>query len=62
VHKVRILPGFKATMGFTVFYLSLIVLGPLLTLPAKAVSLGWQRFWVAISDPRVVASYRVTLG
>jgi len=62
VHKVRVLPGFKTTMAFTVFYLCLIVLGPLLTLPAKSVSLGWQRFWMAISDPRVVASYRVTLG
>src|SRR6478735_363022 len=62
VHKVRVLPGFKTTMAFTVFYLCLIVLGPLLTLPAKSVSLGWERFWMAISDPRVVASYRITLG
>ena len=49
-------------MGFTVFYLCLIVLVPLLTLPAQAASLGWQRFWATISDPRVVASYRLTLG
>ena len=49
-------------MGFTLFYLSLIVLLPLLTVPIRAASLGWGRFWLVISDPRVVASYRITLG
>jgi sulfate/thiosulfate transport system permease protein len=57
-----VLPGFRVTMGFTVFYLCLIVLGPLLTLPARAASLGWSGFWEVIGDPRVVASYRLTLG
>lgn len=57
-----VLPGFRVTMGFTLFYLSLIVLGPLLTLPARTASMGWERFWSVISDPRVVASYRLTLG
>jgi sulfate transport system permease protein len=57
-----VLPGFRMTMGFTLLYLSLIVIGPLLTLPARAASLGWERFWSVISDPRVVASYRLTLG
>src|SRR4051812_37135461 len=57
-----VLPGFRMTMGFTLFYLCLIVLGPLLTLPTRAAALGWDRFWDVISDPRVVASYRVTLG
>jgi sulfate transport system permease protein len=49
-------------MGYTVFYLCLIVLVPLLTVPFRAFSLGWDRFWLAISDPRVVASYRVTFA
>jgi len=49
-------------MGFTVFYLCVIVLVPLLTIPARAFSLGWESFWLSISDPRVVASYKVTLG
>jgi sulfate transport system permease protein len=49
-------------MGFTLFYLSLIVLLPLLTVPIRAASLGWTRFWLVVSDPRVVASYRITLG
>src|ERR1044071_4595807 len=56
------LPGFRITMGFTIFYLSLIVLGPLLTLPIRAKTLGWERLWEVITDPRVVASYRLTLG
>lgn len=49
-------------MGFTLLYLSLIVIGPLLTLPTRAASLGWDRVWSVVSDPRVVASYRLTLG
>jgi len=48
-------------MGFTLFYLSAIVLLPLLTVPARAATLGWARFWEVSTDPRVVASYRVTL-
>src|SRR5258708_13391119 len=58
----RVLPGFRATLGFTIFYLILIVLGPLLTIPVRAASAGWGRFWETISDPRVVASYQLTLG
>jgi sulfate/thiosulfate transport system permease protein len=56
------LPGFRITLGFTLFYLGLIVLGPLATLPFRAASLGPSRLWEVISDPRVVASYRLTLG
>ncbi len=47
-------------MGFTVFYLSLIVLIPLAMLPVRTSSMGWERFWMTVTDPRVVASYRVT--
>ena len=39
-----VLPGFRVTMGFTMFYLCLIVLLPLLTVPTRAASLGWVRF------------------
>ena len=48
-------------MGFTLFYLSLIVLIPLMTLPAKAAGMRWDALWTTISDPRVVASYRLSL-
>ena len=56
-----VLPGFGLTMGFTLFYLSLIVLIPLATLPLRTASMGWDAFWATVTDPRVVASYRVTL-
>ncbi|MQA30215.1 MAG: sulfate ABC transporter permease subunit CysT [Luteitalea sp.] len=49
-------------MGFTILYLSLIVLIPLATLPLRAASLTWSDLWGTISDPRVVASYRLSVG
>ena len=56
------LPGFRLTMGFTLLYLGLVVLVPLATLPLKTASMSWDAFWRTISDPRVVASYRLSLG
>jgi sulfate transport system permease protein len=57
-----VLPGFGLTLGFTVLYLSLIVLVPLAALVIKSTSLTWQRFWEVVSDPRVTASYRLSFG
>jgi len=57
-----VLPGFRVTVGFTIFYLCLIVLIPLLTLPLRTATMGWQAIWQTISDPRVVASYRLSVG
>ncbi len=57
-----VLPGFRLTLGFTIFYLCLIVLVPLMTLPARTATLGWNAIWQTISDPRVVASYRLSVG
>ena len=57
-----VLPGFRVTMGYTVFYLCLIVLIPLLTLPVRSLAVGWDAFWATVSDPRVVASYRLSIG
>jgi sulfate transport system permease protein len=57
-----VLPGFRLTLGFTIFYLCLIVLIPLITLPMKTASLTWQQIWQTISDPRVVASYKLSVG
>jgi len=56
------LPGFGLTLGYTVLYLSLVVLLPLATLLAKAGGLSWRAFWEIAGDPRAVASYRLTLG
>lgn len=57
-----VLPGFGLTLGYTVLYLSLIVLIPLAALFAKSASMGWVDFWAAVSHPRVVASYKLTFG
>ena len=56
------LPGFGLTLGYSVLYLSLIVLLPLATLLTRAGTLTWSEFWGVVTDPRVVASYRLTLG
>ena len=58
----NVLPGFRVTMGYTIFYLCLIVLIPLLTLPIKSWELGLEAFWAAVTNDRVVASYRLSLG
>jgi sulfate transport system permease protein len=57
-----VLPGFRLTLVFTIFYLCLIVLIPLMALPLKTASLSWQQIWNTISDPRVVASYKLSVG
>lgn len=55
-----VLPGFRVTLGFTVLYLFLVVLIPLAGLPLRTTSMGWDAFWRTVTDPRVVASYRLT--
>ncbi len=57
-----VLPGFGLSLGFTVVYLSLVVLVPLSTLFWKSASLGPAGFWAAVSAPRVIASYKLTFG
>ncbi len=57
-----VLPGFGLSLGITCAYLSLIVLLPLATVFARTTDLTWPVFWGTISNPRVVASYRVTFG
>lgn len=55
-----ILPGFGLSMGYTLSYLSLLVLIPLSSLFFKTYTLSWPVFWETISNPRVVASYKLT--
>lgn len=57
-----VIPGFGLTMGFTLFYLSLLVLIPLAALFLKSAGVGWGHFWAAATDPQVVASYRLSFG
>ncbi|MEC5397090.1 sulfate ABC transporter permease subunit CysT [Uliginosibacterium sp. H1] len=58
----RVLPGFGLTLGYTLVYLSLIVLIPLGGVFLKASGLGWEAFWNVISAPRMVASYKLSFG
>lgn len=60
--KARIIPGFGLSLGFTMFYLSLIVLIPLSTLFSKTFSLTWDQFYSTVSSPRVLASFYLTFG
>ena len=62
LRRRSILPGFGLSLGFTVFYLSLIVLIPLGALILKSTSLTWARFWETVTDDRVVAAYRLSFG
>ena len=57
-----ILPGFGLSMGFTLTYLSLIVLLPLSALLLKSMTLTWPQFVQEVTSPRVMASYRLTFG
>jgi sulfate/thiosulfate transport system permease protein len=57
-----ILPGFGLALGFTVLYLSLIVLIPLSATFLKASTLSWQQFWHIVTAPRAIASYRLSFG
>ncbi|NMF88897.1 sulfate ABC transporter permease subunit CysT [Aromatoleum petrolei] len=58
----RVLPGFRLTLGYTLAYLSLIVLLPLAAVFLKTASLSAAEFWAVISAPRVVASYKLSFG
>lgn len=58
----RVLPGFNLTLGYTLVYLSLIVLVPLAAVFIKSAGLGLDGFWGVVSAPRVVASYKLSFG
>ncbi len=58
----RVLPGFGLSLGFTVFYLTVIVLIPLMALVIRPFALGFGGFWTEISTPRVLASLRLSFG
>lgn len=60
--KHSVLPGFNLSLGYTILYLGLVVLLPLSALVFKTAGLSWGDFWQTVSDPRVVASYRLTFG
>jgi len=56
------LPGFNLSLGYTVFYLSLIVLVPLSAVFLRTAGMTWEHFVQAVASPRVIASYRISFG
>ena len=60
--KPSVIPGFGLTLGYTLFYLSLIVLIPLAGLLLRPLGLGWQGFWQVVWEPRVRASLELSFG
>ena len=58
----RVLPGFSLSLGFTVLYLSLIVLIPLSALVFNTLAMTWDAFWSTVTSPRVLAAYRLSFG
>jgi sulfate transport system permease protein len=58
----RVLPGFGLSLGFTVAYLSLIVLIPLSAVFIKTATMDFERFWSVVTNERVVASYKLSFG
>src|SRR5271170_757930 len=58
----RVLPGFGLTLGYTMVYLSLLVLIPLSAVFIRSFGLGWSHFWEVVASPRVLASLRLSFG
>ncbi len=62
-HKPHnVLPGFNLSLGYTLLYLSLIVLIPLSAAFFKTTELSLAEFWHTVTTPRVIASYKLTFG
>jgi sulfate transport system permease protein len=62
-HRTRNrLPGFGLSLGFVLFYLTAIVLVPLLALVVRPFEFSLTDFWSAISAPRVLAALRLSFG
>jgi sulfate/thiosulfate transport system permease protein len=57
-----VLPGFNLAMGYTLIYLSIIVLIPIAAVFIHTSALSWAEFWKIISAPRVVATYKLSFG
>jgi sulfate transport system permease protein len=62
VKKFNPLPGFGLALGYTILYLSVLVLIPVAGLFLKTFELSWAQFWKLISDPRAIAAYKLTFG
>ncbi|WP_409300086.1 sulfate ABC transporter permease subunit CysT [Peribacillus sp. SCS-155] len=57
-----VLPGFGLSLGFAMLYISVLIILPLSMIFLKSAQAGWREFWETITDPRVVASYKLSFG
>ncbi len=57
----RLLPGFRLTLGFTLFYLSVVVLIPMSAMILRGSGIGWDGFWKYVLHPRAIAAYKLSL-
>ena len=57
-----VLPGFGITLGFSLFYLGLVLLLPVAALLLYTLNMSWDSFWSTVSHPQVVASYKLSFG
>jgi sulfate transport system permease protein len=62
LRRHSVIPGFGLTLGFTVLYLSLIVIIPMSGLVFKTATLTWESFWSTITTPRVLAAYKLSFA
>ena len=60
--KPSVIPGFGLTLGFTIVYLTLIILIPLAGIAWRSADLGWNDFWAIASDPRVIKALQISFG
>src|SRR5712671_5318305 len=60
--RFNALPGFRLTMGFTLFYLSVLVLIPMVALFLRAFQMSWREFFEVVTTDRALAAYRLTFG
>ncbi len=60
--RLRVLPGFRLALGYSVFYLGILVLLPLSMLVVRSFGMSWADFWGAVSSPRAIAAFQLTFG
>ncbi len=60
--NAKILPGFRLSLGYTLFYLSALVLIPLAMVYSQAANLSWSEFWEVVTTERALAAYGLTFG
>ncbi|NMG03198.1 sulfate ABC transporter permease subunit CysT [Azoarcus taiwanensis] len=62
LRQPSVIPGFGITLGFTIFYLGLLIVIPIAGLLLYTLQMSWDDFWRAVSDRQVVASYKLSFG